>query len=333
MRYLIAILMSFIFSQSVFATKHFIIDTDAASDDAIAILYLLQCPDIKIEAITIVGNGEVPCAPALRNMRGLTQLMQQPAIPMACGGEALLPGQHRFPGFLTHQQATLSGTNLLLPNSQVNASRLSSVDLLIKVLNESPEPVTILSLGPLTNLAAAFSKSPGIKKQIKEIFVMGGAVFVPGNIIGLIPKSPNKVAEWNIYVDPASAQFVLEQEVPITLIPLDVTDKVPLKLSFYNKLENNREAAATQYVFALLTGNLHWIRTNNFYFWDPLAAVIASDPSIARFSQQPLKVVTSPETQAGRTMRDTKNGHSIRVVMSIDKKRFEKMLLTELNRA
>lgn len=330
---IVVLLLLLMMSQLASAAKHFIVDTDAASDDVIAILYLLQRPDIKIDAITIVGNGEVPCSSAVRNLRGILQLMRQSAIPVACGGEALVKGQHRFPAYLTRQQETLSGTNLLLPRTDASSPQLSSVDLLVKTLNDAADPVTILALGPLTNLAAAFQRFPLIKHQITDIFVMGGAVFVPGNIRGLLPHSANTSAEWNIYVDPAAAQTVFTQSVPITLVSLDITNQVPMTLAFYNKLEKNRQTAATQYTYALLTGNLYWIRTHNFYFWDPLAAVIASDPSIAKFGYEPVSIVLTPEQQSGRTKLDPRHGHKIRIVKSIDVKRFENLLINELNRA
>jgi inosine-uridine nucleoside N-ribohydrolase len=333
MRYVLVFLFCLVMSQLSYATRHFIIDTDLGSDDAIAILYLLQRPDIKIDAITVVGNGEVACEPALRNLQGLLQLMQQANIPIACGRETPLVGQHRFPTYLSREQATLSGTHLLLPKTNPMVSSLSAVDLLIKTLNQATQPVTLLAIGPLTNLAEAFEKAPQIKNNIQGIFIMGGAVFVPGNINGLEPTSKNKVAEWNIYIDPVAADKVFQQSLPITLVSLDITNQVPLSMAFYKKLERNRHTAATQYVYALLTGNLHWIRENNFYFWDPLAAIIASDESIATFSYQPLKVSVTPELESGMTAVNQAEGQPIRIVTAIDKKRVEALLLSALNRS
>ena len=176
-RSLLWFIILFVMSHLTFAAKqHFIIDTDAASDDAIAILYLLQQPNIAVDAITIVGTGEVPCKPALYNIHALLKLANQSHIPIACGRELPLKGQHHFPDFLTKDQATLSNTNHLLPRVRADKPTLSAIDLFIHTLHASSHPVTLLTLGPLTNIAEALQKSPEIKHRIQAIFIMGGAV-------------------------------------------------------------------------------------------------------------------------------------------------------------
>lgn len=331
MRFMLLVLCFFI-SSFAFATKHFLIDTDAGSDDAIAILYLLQRPDIKIHAITIVGNGEARCEPALRNIAGLLRLMRQETIPIACSNEVPLKGTHRFPSTLTDNQETFSGANVLLPKVNLKKSSQSAVGLMIKTINQSPKPITILALGPLTNIAQALQRAPQIKDHIQGIFISGGAVHGAGNIKELLPQTKNTTAEWNFYIDPLAAAKVFHENIPLVLIPLDVTNQIPIDMIFLHRMENNRRNLATDFVFFLLKRNQKWILSYNFYFWDPLAAAIASDLSIAQFKNEPLNIVVDRKDELGRTVLDPTNGRNVKIAIAVDKERFKTLLLNELNR-
>src|SRR5262245_39994485 len=211
------------------AARPFIIDTDVGVDDIIAIIYLLQQPNIHVKAITIASTGNAHCLPALRNTLGLLKLMNRTDIPADCGRLTPLDGQHQFPKSVLEESDTLAGAAKLLP--EVNAtSKQKGVDLMINTIRKSRQPVTILAIGPLTNIAEALQKAPDIKNRILAIYIMGGAVHVPGNLSDVGVKMSNSTAEWNIYLDPLAADIVFKQSIPITLVPLDVTNKLPIDM-------------------------------------------------------------------------------------------------------
>ncbi|RUQ90764.1 nucleoside hydrolase [Legionella septentrionalis] len=317
--------------QIAWSAVPFIVDTDMGVDDAMALLYLLQRPDVELKAVTIASDGNAHCTPALRNTLGLLQMSQRPIIPVACGQETPLLGKHHFPQAVLLESDTLAGTVKLLPKVSTKQSPHTAVDLLIKTVQDASQPVTILAIGPLTNIAQALQKAPEIKRNIRVIYIMGGAIDVPGNIPEVDSASKNHTAEWNFYLDPLAAEIVLAQGLPIVLVPLDVTNQLPIDMGFYNAVKNKHHTPAADYVFSMLQNNIKILRAKEWFFWDPLAAVIASDESIAAFKVQRLKVVLSPEIQSGRTIVDNKAGHSVRVVTGVDAKRFTSIFLNYLN--
>lgn len=314
-----------------FATTPFIIDTDAGVDDIIAITYLLQRPDIDIKAITIASDGSAHCLPAMHNLLGLLQLMKHAPIPMACGRNTPLAGGHHFPPSVIQESDTLAGTAKLLPKVKLPKSQ-QAVDLFINTLMQAKQPITVLAIGPLTNLAEALQKEPQIKSHIQSIYIMGGAISVPGNIVEVDASIHNYDAEWNVFIDPLAADIVFNQNIPVVLVPLNVTSQLPIDEYFYERLKKAHHSPAAKYIFTLFKNNLHNLRSNTWDFWDPLAAVIASDNSIATFKEQRVKVVLFPEERSGATVNDKDNGQTLRVVIAADKKRFKTDLLDILNR-
>lgn len=312
------------------AAKPFIIDTDVGVDDAIAILYLLQKPDVQIKAITIASTGNAHCVPAFQNTLGLLKLVNRTNIPVDCGPAKTFGGKNTFPAAVMAEADTLSGAAKLLPKISQQPQQ-KGIELLIDTIQNSKQPVTILAIGPLTNIAAALQRAPDIKNHIQAIYIMGGAVNVPGNLSAFGVKT-NKKAEWNIYIDPIAASIVFNQNIPIVLVPLDVTNTVPIEMSFYTQLKKNHRSPAANFVYTLMKNNLKLLTEKQWYFWDPLSAAIASDESIATFKFQPLLVSLSPESQIGRTVIDTISGQNIRIAETVDQPRFENLLLNVLNK-
>jgi inosine-uridine nucleoside N-ribohydrolase len=305
-----------------------IIDTDMAGDDWMAILYLLNRPDISIKAITVTGTGEAHCEPGVRNAMRLTALAGQPGIPVSCGRETPLQGNHTFPAAWRENVDALAG--LTLPDNPLSPAPQSAVELLAATLRFSPDKTTILTLGPLTNLAELLLAAPEAKKNIDMVYIMGGAVDVPGNVGFSRAGIDNPFADWNIYVDPHAAALVFQSGVPITLIPLDATNHAPVTDSFYKSIKNDRQTSEARFVFDLLTKYHDFIRTGGYYFWDPLAAAILTENSLATFETKTLIVIEEEGNESGRT-QVSGNGASIRVAVSADGKRFEQLFLDALN--
>jgi pyrimidine-specific ribonucleoside hydrolase len=305
-----------------------IIDDDMGQSGVMTILYLLERPDLAVKAITVSGTGLVHCAAGIAQARGLLLLAGQPDIPVACGRETPLPGGHAFPAAWREDAETMRG--LPLPPADASPPSEDAAALLAATVAAQPGRVTLLALGPLTNVAEAFARTPTLAGQLAEIIVMGGAVGVPGHLAAA--GIANTSAEWNIYADPLAAQQVLAADVPVTLVPLDATNAVPLDRAFYDQLALDHAAPAAHEVYDLLTLNRHLIADGGYYLWDQLAAVLLTDPDIATYADRRIEVVAAEGPESGRT-RLVDSGVAVRVAVAADRARFEQVFLATLRRS
>lgn len=306
------------------AARDFIIDTDLGMDDVVAILYMLNISDINVKAITIAGNSEVHCAPGLKNIASMLELTHHENIPIACGSERPLLGNHHFPEFVRTSADNFFDITKLESNSKIMSS---AETLLEKTLRDAQQPMDILAIAPLTNIAGLITKNPALINKIHRIYIMGGAVNVLGNLEGDDKASKNDAAEWNIYIDPAAADIVFRSGAPLTLVPLDLTNQVPVDENFYQDLKKHQSTPSGQLAFSIYHHFVDRISGHYLYFWDPVTAVIASDSSLVKIKNKKLRIALAPETQSGATVIDEKNGNLVQVCETIDKDKFKKMLL------
>jgi len=328
---LIAVLLSF--GQPVQAEKQavreFIIDTDVGPDDVIALAYFIKQPNIKIKAIAVDGDGNAHRDAAYANTMSILKLLNRSDIPVAAGRANSYPGGHSFSAAVMHDMDTLGG--LALNKENLETPKQTAKELMIETLTSSDHPINILAIGPLTTIAEVLTEKPNLKSKIKMIYEMGGAVQTEGNIFTVNNKSTNHAAEWNIYFDPLAAKIVFQTGVPITLIPLDATNQVRINDKFYQQIKNHHKTPAAKLVYDLLTLNKKFLYSNTWYFWDPMAAVVAADESVATIKTLPLTVLLSPEDKAGGTVIDKKNGNNIRVCMKVNAIKFKENLLRGLS--
>jgi pyrimidine-specific ribonucleoside hydrolase len=278
------------------APVRLVIDTDGGSDDAIALLYLLQHPGVDVVAITVSGTGIVRCDPGVANVAGLIELASPTAeIPVACGQAEPITGNRAFPNEWRDQADDRYGGTL--PSGSPPSEEATAVDVMRTALSGAAGPTTVLTLGPLTNLAALLAAEPEIVSAIDEVVVMGGALDVPGNV--QLPAEPGAdVAEWNIYVDPMAARTVLESSVPITLVPLD--SQVPVDPYVVRALADSSSTPPARTVAELLQSSPFFV-SGAFFLWDPLAAAVVADPDAFLLQPRRATVVTGGP-QAGRTI-------------------------------
>ncbi|WP_445810393.1 nucleoside hydrolase [Yoonia sp.] len=194
--------------------RKIIIDTDPGQDDAVAILLALASPEIDVLGITAVA-GNVPLPLTEKNARIVCELAGRPDVRVFAGCDAplarpLVTAEH------VHGKTGLDGPQMADPTMPLQDQH--AVDFIIQTLREEPSgTVTLVPVGPLTNIATAFQRAPDIIARVREIVLMGGAYFAVGNI--------TPAAEFNIYVDPEAAKIVFAAGVPLVVMPLDVTHK------------------------------------------------------------------------------------------------------------
>jgi pyrimidine-specific ribonucleoside hydrolase len=307
--------------------KPVIFDTDMAHEDIFSALFLLSHPNVDVRAITVSGTGEVHCGPGVGYALGLVKLSDHEDIPVACGRETPLAGNRVFPA--GWRQSADEGYGVVMPNGE-NPSALSAPDLIIDLVQNSDKPVTIVAVGPLTNIAEVIQKEPDIVANIAEIYIMGGAVKVEGNVGNSGVGIQNKYAEWNIYIDPLAANIVFNSGAPIILVPLDATKDVPITRRFHRALGDNRNTPSANLVYDILTANLDFVDSGGFQFWDSLTSAIFTDPNLAIFEEFQLTVVEEDGPESGFTKPDP-NGAKIKVAVSADRDKFEAIFLAILN--
>ena len=191
--------------------KRIIIDTDPGIDDACAILLALASPEIQVEGLTVV-HGNCSLEQGTRNALAILELAKSSHVPVYKGFNLPLV-QPSLLAPETHGNTGLGYATLSEPQSRPQVRHGS--DFLIEKIMSNPGEISIAAIGPLTNIAVAIRKEPRIVKNVREIFIMGGAIRHEGNTTPL--------AEFNTYVDPHAAYIVFHSGMPIILTPLDVT--------------------------------------------------------------------------------------------------------------
>lgn len=188
-----------------------ILDTDPGIDDSLAILLALASPELHLEAVTVT-SGNCSAAQGVVNALSVLEMADADHVPVAQGVEVPLI-QPLLTAPETHG-ATGLGYARLPPPRRLPADQ-HGVDLIIERVMAAPGEITLVAVAPLTNLAVAIRREPGIVEVVREVIIMGGAFQHPGNTTPL--------AEFNVYVDPHAAHIVYHSGMPITLVPLDVT--------------------------------------------------------------------------------------------------------------
>ncbi|HEU4324561.1 MAG TPA: nucleoside hydrolase [Roseiflexaceae bacterium] len=308
--------------------RPFIIDTDMALDDWMALIYLLHEPTVDVRAITIAATGECHAGPGLDTALRLLALTNSAGVPVAAGRSTPLRGRQRFPLIVRLGMDTRLG--LSLPRPRGRPARLPAVELLRRTILESPVPVTIVALGPLTNLAELLLSHPQLAERIAMIYVMGGALWVPGNIRDLQPRSDNRDAEWNVFIDPYAADVVLRSGAPVTLVPLDATADAPLTTAFAERCAAAQHTPAGRFLHQII-GRLRALAGGRpFFFWDPLTAALATEDWLGRYTELRLGVVQTPGREQGRVVEDP-GGGLVRVCTQADAAAFEQIYLETVN--
>ncbi len=251
--------------------RRIILDTDPGIDDALAIFLALASPEVQLEAITTVG-GNVNVSHTTRNALALLELAGRTDIPVARGSNQPIVRQAEYAAYV-HGENGLG--EFVLPEPQIRPVAEHAVDVLIEKVMGSPGEITLVPIGPLTNIALALRREPRIAQHVREVVIMGGALRVPGN------TTPN--AEFNIYVDPHAAHMVLHAGWPIRLVSLDATMRTKMQREQVNTLalSGSPVKSAIKQMLAYyfdVFGPLYGVTA--FHMHDPLCLAAAFQPEL-----------------------------------------------------
>jgi inosine-uridine nucleoside N-ribohydrolase len=308
-----------------------VIDTDAGPDDMMAIAFLLCREDVEIEAITVT-NGLAHVETGGNNICRLLELAGRTDILVAIGRDKPLKGDRAFPD--AWRRSTDQIPNVNLPETAKNAEKRDAVECLLDRLKDSVRPVTVLSLGPLTNLGDLFIQNPMAFRSIHEIIFMGGAMHVPGNIFDVDDFiSPSDKVEWNMFVDPLADKLVFSSGTAILVVSLDATNTVKIDSAFVNAF--NAAAGKTvlgHFVGQMLESVKDFVDRGIYYAWDPLAAVSVVDQTVLHLTEAFVEIETDGP-HAGQT-REVEGGvRKIRLASSADPERFMEIFTRTLGKS
>jgi len=272
-------------------------DDDGSRDGLAALLYLLSHPDISIQAITI-SYGEAHPKLYIQHMGCVLDTFGISDIPLGAGQDMPLAGGTPFPGFL--RQLSDNFWEYPLPKADKTYPFQKAPNLIVSIVSHAPEPVTIFVSGPFTNLAQALQVDPSIKSNISAVYFMGGAVYVPGNITNLDRDSNNRVADWNMIVDPQAAKEVFESGLELYMIPLDATNKVPFReedILLWRRGDDKANMVVDIYEIMFNTWGL-----KSAEIFDLTAAVLMVQSESCSFQPLHIDVITDDGPTLGQTI-------------------------------
>ncbi len=278
-----------------------IVDTDMGADDWLAIAYVASSKNADLLGVTVVGNGLASCDSAGRNARHILAMSPRNAAkPVGCGSIWPMDGYASYPRMWRENASTMMGEIASAPEAGENA--MDGPALLAKLLSESAEPVQILATGGLTNIATVLKTNPRLREKIRSVVSMGGAIRARGNlrVHGFTDAHANTRAEWNYYIDPVAARTVFESGVPVTLVPLDATNAVPLTRDFLARTQHLQGAALGGFVQRTFSRISTSTSNGEYFHWDPLAAAISLNPGLcSRVERLTLDVIAGEGNDHG----------------------------------
>jgi purine nucleosidase len=279
-------------SASAFASpRKIIFDTDPGTDDAMALMLALNSPELDIRAITVVP-GNVTAQQGLENALRMVSLANRCDIPIAAGAQHPL-FQKLITAEFWHGKNGLA--NIELPPSKCKVDATYGPDLIIRMVHAQPHELTLVPVGPLTNIALAILKDPAIVPLVKEVIIMGGSI-TGGNV--------NAAAEANIYNDPEAAQIVFQAGWPLTMVGLDVGDKTLLSRKHLAQLSQSH-GSINDFMVQIATyliGLSDKFGESGTPMYDPLAVGVAIDATLVKAPEMHVDVETRGEFTRGETV-------------------------------
>jgi purine nucleosidase len=307
--------------------RKIILDCDPGHDDAIALLLAHGSPGIELLAVTTVAGNQT-LDKVTRNALAVAQVGGITGVPFAAGCARPLLRAPRVAGDI-HGESGLDGP--VLPEPQTTLDPRHAVDLIVDtVLAHPPGTVTLVPVGPLTNIALAVRREPRIVERVAEVVLMGGAYGV-GNVTA--------VSEFNIACDPEAAQIVFRQPWPLTMVGLDLTHQAlatPEVVARIAALDTapGRFVAELLAFFGASYASVHGFAAPPVH--DPCAVAFVIDPDVLTTRRAPLDVELHGTLTAGMTVADLRASEPAdchtRVAVTLDRDRFWDLVVDALAR-
>ena len=299
------------------ARTRVVIDTDPGVDDAVAILLALASPEIDLLALTTVA-GNVSLEKTTLNARRLLELAGRDDVLVAAGCPQPLAGPS---GDASEVHGSDGLGDLLWEEPKIALHPRHAVDLLAELIG--PGPLTIVAIGPLTNLATLLERHPGIDRDVERVVLMGGASF-EGNV--------TPAAEFNIWADPEAAQRVLAAHWPITVMPLDLTHQAYLNdgdLEFLRGLGSEVGRRTADILEPYAKFHDEWYGNRDLVMHDAMAVYDVLDRSAISKQNVAISVETGGEHSRGATWVDRRRIHAdsrIQIGVHVDNQKFVALL-------
>ncbi|MGE5204935.1 MAG: nucleoside hydrolase [Chlamydiota bacterium] len=269
-----------------------IIDTDPGVDDALALLLAMRSPELKIEGITPVA-GNVPLELTLPNALRMLEIAGRMDIPVAAGAKEPLV-RRLVTATYAHGENGLGGAVFPAPKTKPIAE--TAADFIRRIVRRYPGEVTLITIGPLTNVGLALRSDPELAGLVRGLLMMGGSLS-GGNI--------TPAAEFNVYVDPEAARIVFQSGIPITMVGLDVTRKTTLTEEHVRTLEAAQNPVS-QAAAKIGRSELEHNRAEGFLvgpnMHDPLAVASVINPALVKLQDYYVDVETEGELTSGATL-------------------------------
>ena len=308
-------------------TKKVIIDCDVGVDDAMALILAFHSPELNVEAVTGV-NGNVPLDLVFENIQKVLSFVRPKNKPLiAKGADRPLKGEPVY-AYSFHGKSGLGNAKIEQRGREQWYQLFSgrADELIPKLARQHPNDLTLIAVGPLTNVALALQKDLEGMKKLKEVVIMGGAVRVKGNV--------TPYAEFNIFVDPLAAQVVFESGLPITLVPLDVTHQVCLTPKVMEERVKPLNNLFSQFVVEATQYNSKTQRflenTEVFHLHDPLAVGVAINRDLVGMERLSLHVETENGEYCGQT-KEVKGHPKTNVCLSVNSRSFLELFLSRVS--
>jgi inosine-uridine nucleoside N-ribohydrolase len=276
--------------------RRLIIDTDPGVDDAFAIMMTLGTPELHVEAVTSVA-GNIPIEVTTKNALDLLALCGRSDIPVARGDASPLVRRLQVASY-AHGDDGLLGVSI--PASKAKIVDITAAQMITRMVKAHPGEVTILALGPLSNLARAFQEDPTLASQVESIVLMGGST-THGNV------SPS--AEFNFYVDPEAAKIVFEAGIPITMVGLNATEQTTFNDAHLKRIEAGQSAVSrtAAAIGGKMLGNAEKRGAKReLHIHDALAAAVLLDPNVVTVKDYFIQIETAGTLTAGESVGYTR---------------------------
>jgi len=305
--------------------QRIILDTDPGIDDGLALFLALASPEVQLEAITTV-SGNVDVTLTTHNALTLLELAGRTDIPVARGSDRPLIRQP-FNAAFVHGDNGLGG--LQLPEPRIQPVAEHAVDVIIEKILAAPGEITLVTIGPLTNIALALRRDPRIAQQVREVVIMGGALRVPGN--------DTPAAEFNIYVDPHAAHIVLHAGWPIRLVSLDVTTQTLMQreqVQMLTRSESRVISAIKQMLDYSFDVAGPAFGLSGFQMHDPLCLAAAFQPELITWDPVYVDVELHGTLTLGETVAYFRHPNvpppNVLTSIGVDAERFIQLFLTRI---